>query len=197
VAERVQPELELWPVDLEVPLHAPCAVAGAERLVAHAVACREQRGTGGWLERVHVPLEDHVAVAVVAEQRVGGRGRIGPHDLEPHLAVRGLADLRVERPCQDLRAEADPQERDLPLNRLQGQLPYLFDERLLLRVLHVVRAAEQHHAVHVRQIGTAASGSMLSHSCTSAPPDWTASGASPNVSTVSQRTNRIGFIRRV
>src|SRR5262249_15607424 len=64
---RNDPLVRLVGVDLCVELGGPGRVADAEGLAPNAVACGEQRPSLGEGEGVHVPMEDEVAVRVVAE----------------------------------------------------------------------------------------------------------------------------------
>ena len=62
--------------------------------------------------------------------------------LEADLAGRSLADLRVERPGEELPPEADAEERDPALEALPDEVGGLLDEGLLVGMLHVERGAE-------------------------------------------------------
>ena len=90
----------------------------------------------------------------MADERIGRRLGLETDLFEPHLTGGGLADGRVERPGEHLRTEADAQERDLSVDRLQRQFADILDERLLVGVLHVEGAAEEHDALNGVQVGT-------------------------------------------
>src|SRR5688572_18862431 len=66
---------------------------------------------------------------------------------EADLASRPLADLRIERPGEELSSEADTEERDPTIQRLSDHLCGFLDERLLVGVPHVERGTEDDDAV--------------------------------------------------
>jgi hypothetical protein len=149
LGELLEPELELGEVHLAVELRAPRKVSDAEGLIGDVVARGQQRGALGEVERVHVPLEGHVAISEVGEEEIV-RGIAGRMDrFEADLAFRALADLRIQGPREELAPEADAEEGDPAIERLPDHVGRLLDERLLVGVLDVERGTEDDDAPHV------------------------------------------------
>ena len=134
-------------------LQSPSTVADPEGLVRDEVRRGEQLGTVGQVERVHVPLEHGVTHREMGEQRIGASGVPQADRLEADLAHRCLLHLGSQGPREELRAEADAEDRDAAIDRVPGDCPHLLDERLLVGVLHVVGAAEDDEAADLVEVG--------------------------------------------
>ena len=176
-------------------LRAPRQLADTERLVGHQVTRDEQRRSLWEIERVPVPLEREVPVREVGEESIVD-SIVGRMDrFEADLASRPLADLRVERPGEELSSETDAEERDPTVERLPDQVGGFLDERLLVGVLDVERGTEDDDPVDVVERGSRVSCRRArSTRGPSAPALSTAAGATPNVSDASHRTKRMTVI---
>ena len=129
-----------------MPLDSPGPVTDSVRLVADALAGREQGRAFRKLVGVHVPLEHPVAEGIVAEERVVvGRGR-RPDRLVSDFLSGALTTSRPSDQGEQLGAEADAQVWDAAVDRVEGELARLLDERMLVGLVHVVGAAEHDDA---------------------------------------------------
>src|SRR5581483_8300485 len=142
----VEPPLELDPIDLEVELDAPGALADPVRLDGDALAGGEQRGPGREVVGVLVPLEDRLHRLEEGEQRVARRLGRWADGLEADLSDRPADHLDPARSGKDLRAEADAQVGHPAFNHGPRVLTNLCQVRVLIDLVHVHRAAERHHA---------------------------------------------------
>jgi hypothetical protein len=135
------PAVQRGLVDLGMELDAPCEAAGAEALRAAAFrACVDLDRAGRRLDAVLVPVQRVRAARDLREHRVvGDHGDRRPGD----EAARQSRDLAAQCVRQQLRAEADAEERDLALHRLADQLDLGLELRLPRRLL----AAEGDDAV--------------------------------------------------
>ena len=144
VAHAVDPCVDLRPVDLEMELRGPGAIAQPERLVGDAVAGREQRRALGQLEGVHVPLERRIAVdqqrPAADRRRDASVRRIGTKPISRTGAL--CTDSRAPTRAPARRSRSRGRARRAPTCRAR-QVAHRVQERLLVGVLDVERAAEQ------------------------------------------------------
>ena len=147
VMGNAEPALDQRGVDLEVELQAVGGLAVAESLVRAVGVRSEVNGAVGDLEGVPVPLEDGFDVAEVGEEGVlPTRSRAldpGPADLLHRVG----ANLGAERLGEELRPEADAEDRHLALDRLGDQLDFACEVGVLFDLVDVHGAAEHDHSV--------------------------------------------------
>ena len=114
-----------------------------------------------------------------ADHRIGETGVVDVDLVPADLRRRGRADVRADRARDQLRAEADAEERHFAVDRLADERGLVGEPRMLCVLVGVHRAAEDHDRVVASGASSAeASWAMLTRSSRS-PRSSTRSSKSP------------------
>ena len=148
-----EPAVEHVTGHLGVELDRPGALSQPVGLL-RGVASGEQLGVGGKLEGVVVPLEGVDPAGEHADDRVLQPGIIEDDLVPSHLGIGGAADARARGAGDQLRAEADPEERNLTIERSADERGLVREPGMLGVLVRVHRAAEDHdRVVALRRVG--------------------------------------------
>ena len=94
-----------------------------------------------------MPLEGVDALGQDAEHGIGAAGLVHVDGVPADLGARGRADVRADGAGDQLRAEADAEERHLAVDRLADEVGLVGEPRVLAVLVGMHRAAEDHDRV--------------------------------------------------
>src|SRR3954462_9883246 len=121
VLGHVQPALDEVFIGFEMELEAVRLLAVTKRLVRTRWRAREMHGPRRQIERVRVPLEDVLAAVEMPAQPIALRRDGGMQAIPADLAHGVGPHVGAERGGEQLRAETDPEDRNVELQCLRDR----------------------------------------------------------------------------